>query len=148
MSADNGIYIGIFPTTDGGKEYRVIEASAIDNVNCGTEEYQDHMRLLYFGKAKSLPGFVSAITEAFKLKEEYPILEYGINELEFDRPLLNKTIEEAQKWIKQANKAWALSHGKTPCANPDCSSFTTLNAGEKGPWYCSDNCVVSVVVNS
>ena len=35
MSADNGIYIGEFPTATDGKEWRVIHAQAIEN-NAGT----------------------------------------------------------------------------------------------------------------
>ena len=31
MSSDNGIYIGSFPTINGGVEYRVIHAQAIEN---------------------------------------------------------------------------------------------------------------------
>lgn len=103
MSADNGIYVGTFPT-QGGKEYRVIHAQAIDNVDYGDQEMQDNTRVAYFGDAVSFGNLDDAMEEAKFLADkeikETGILEYGISILDFERPLLNKTVEEADAWLK------------------------------------------------
>jgi len=100
MSADNGIYIGKFPRTDGGIEYRVVHAQAIDNVDYGDTEHQDLYRVLYFGKAPVFSDADSAWEVARICSKNYDILEYGVSELEFDRPLLNLSVEEAEARLR------------------------------------------------
>lgn len=105
MSSDNGVYCGVFPTSSGAKEYRVIYAQAIDNVDFGDQEMQDNTRVSYFGNAVSFGTLELAMEEASflanKVLDEFGLLEYGISVLEFDRPLLNKTVEEAEAWVKK-----------------------------------------------
>jgi hypothetical protein len=107
LSSDNGIYLGEFPTLDGGKEYRVVHAQAIENVDFGDPDMQDHTRVSYFGNAHSYRTFVPAWEEAHRLANDIindsGLLEYGIQLLEFDRPLINKTMEEADAWL---DKKW------------------------------------------
>lgn len=88
MSADNGIYIATFPTDNGGEEYRVTHAQAIENVE---DEYcvRD-----YFERAATFGDLNEARAYAFKLEQEIiaddycPILEYGICSLaKFPKPL-------------------------------------------------------------
>ena len=85
MSADNGIYIAKF--LDG---YKVIEASAIDNLDFypkGSEENRKEWQS-YFGKAKTFKTEAEAVHYAYELYRECDICEYGIVNLgegvEFD----------------------------------------------------------------
>jgi len=107
-SADNGIYIGEFPIANGGKEYRVIECMAINNVDFGDIIFQDHSRVIYFGAAKPFPSYEEAQKEANRLYDEvmngFGICEYGISSIVFDRPLLSKSVKEAQEWLDTAWK--------------------------------------------
>ena len=100
MSADNGIYIGIFPKADGsGKEYRVIEAAAIENCNDDPQFPQkvtDAYLVIYYGDARVMTK-EQAQKEAFRLQEEYEWTEYGICTLEYSRPFPTMTKEEAEK---------------------------------------------------
>lgn len=113
MSIDNGVYIAEFPTLDGQKEYRVIEAQAIENVDYGSKDEQDHTRVLYFKDAKSFSTCEEADKEAQvvynKAIEDYGMVEYGIRFLSFDRPLLAKTVKEAQEWL---DKCWNIRQAK------------------------------------
>lgn len=106
MSADNGIYIGRFPTADGGMEYRVIHAQAIENVDYGTEEEQDLYRVLYFGSDSTHPPSVftsrdEAYDYAHLIAEGYDILEYGVSELTFSRPLIPLSVEAANVRMRE-----------------------------------------------
>ena len=55
MSADNGIYVGKFPTVDPNNfEYRVIHAQAIENLSYETPDncdYSPEEVVRYFGQA-------------------------------------------------------------------------------------------------
>lgn len=105
MSADNCIAVGEFPTKGGGKEYRVIHAQAVENLDYGTQEMQDYTRVAYFGDATSFKGELEAMVEAERLAEEVinsaGVLEYGIQMFFFDRPLLNVSMEEADEWLRK-----------------------------------------------
>ncbi len=105
MSADNGIYLGEFPTHEGGVEYRVIHAQAIDNVDYGTQEEQDYTRVSYFGCVPAFSDIEAARKEAFRLEEkimrETGVLEYGVCSSKFDRPLLKVSPEEAEVWLQK-----------------------------------------------
>ncbi len=110
MSTDNGIYVGSFPIL-GGKEYRVIEGMAIDNLDYGTIEEQDNTRVCYFGAAKIFATEEEAMKEATRKYKEcmsgYGVCEYGICLIDMDRPLINKTVIEADAWLKER---WDASH--------------------------------------
>lgn len=97
MSADNGVYIGRFPT-DEGFEYRVAYAQAIENT-----DYRDYMRwmrcdeeaarreaaesiLLTFGARKVFVTEEDAWKEAALIHGKMEWTEYGVSLLEFDRP--------------------------------------------------------------
>jgi hypothetical protein len=110
MSADNGIYIGIFPTA-GGKEYRVIEAQAIDNCSFDDSlhdpipgEVTEWYRVIYYRNAEVFTNKTEALIYAEKLANEQEILEYGISGIEYDRPLLPLHADEAEAKL---NKYWA-----------------------------------------
>ena len=99
MSADNGIYIGRFPTgVDENFEYRVAHAQAIDNTS-----WQDHMRwrkcneefareqanesiCLVFGGCEVFTSETKAIKEANKIHDIIQWVEYGVSILVFDKP--------------------------------------------------------------
>jgi hypothetical protein len=98
MSADNGIYIGKFPT-DSGHEYRVIHAQAIENVDYGNIEMQNAYRFAYFGR-KGVEVFADrgiALVYAYDWAKEFDILEYGVVEIEFDRPIVPMTDEKLKE---------------------------------------------------
>lgn len=105
LSSDNGVYVGEFPTQSGEKEYRVIHAQAIENVDFGDQEMQDYTRVSYFGNAISFGTLELAVEEASflanKVLDDCGLLEYGISILKFDRPLLNKTVEEAEALLEK-----------------------------------------------
>lgn len=101
MSADNCIAIGEFPTKDGGKEYRVTHAQAVENLDFGGQEEQDYTRVCYFGDAKVFGDEELAMEEAERLAEATPVLEYGIQLFFFDRPLLDVSVKEANAWLKK-----------------------------------------------
>lgn len=108
MSADNGIYIGAFPKTEGSTEYeyRVIHAQAIDNVYWTPDDsLEENPREIvqYFGKAEVMTEEF-AHKKAFEMEKEIlndefcPILEYGISTMTFNRPF--KYYEEHAHEIK------------------------------------------------
>jgi hypothetical protein len=104
MSSDNGIYIGVFPTHDGLKEYRVIHAQAIDNCDYSgvvPDSITDLYIVAYFGDARTFPNQSKAWTHARKLAEEYTVLEYGVSEIKFDRPLIAISQDEASKLLEE-----------------------------------------------
>ena len=108
MSADNGVFIGIFPKGDS-KEYRVIHAQAIENCDRETSgsywkekfELTNLYRALYYGDAKTFDKESDAKKYACELSKEYSFLEYGICYIEYDLPILSMTAEEARLKIDQ-----------------------------------------------
>jgi len=109
MSADNGVYIGVFPKTDSSdKEYRVIEAGAIENCDYhfaddekDNHRLQDRVRVCYYGKSKSFSSEKEAYAEAQRIYEEiistFGICEYGISQIDYERPLPDISIEQARQ---------------------------------------------------
>lgn len=96
MSADNGIYIAKFPKAEGGFEWRVIHAQAIENCDDSpnySQELTDAYRTVYFAGAESFDTEEAADAKARQMEAEVladdfcPILEYGVCSFEFDRPL-------------------------------------------------------------
>jgi hypothetical protein len=75
MSADNGIYIVEFP--DG---FRVAHCQAIENIDYYPEGSKERKEMLksYFGKSKVYKKFKKANKKAWKMAQDYTILEYGI----------------------------------------------------------------------
>lgn len=149
MSADNGVYIGEFPVSNtdrSEKEYRAIEAQAIDNVDYGTSLEQDYSRVAYFGNAKSFASFAEAYEEAERLynacMENFGVCEYGICNLVFDRPLITKTVEEAEEWLTKHWKETTIANGGVACGNKQCGSTINNIQGMnlKLPWFCSLHC--------
>lgn len=97
MSADNGIYIGRFPkteTTPEDYEYRVIHATAIENLHwTPTDTLEENSReIVAYYKSASVITQDEAQKKAFELEKEIladdfcPVLEYGINTLTFQHP--------------------------------------------------------------
>lgn len=105
MSSDNGVYIGSFPLTDKSGaavvEYRVIDAQAIENCDFGDIEEQDNTRVCYYSKAPVFATLEEAEKEADRLLALEDICEYGICYIEYDRPLINKSVEEAGEWLDE-----------------------------------------------
>jgi hypothetical protein len=92
MSADNGIYVGKFPTQEGSFEFRVIHAQAIDNLWCMPDSsYGENPRSIveYFSDAPVWDTFERASRVAQDMADEIlkddicPILEYGISYISF-----------------------------------------------------------------
>lgn len=105
MSADNGIYIGKFPTADGKVEWRVAHAQAIENCDDGYELVgeTDAWRVLIFGRSESYASEEEALQRAKTLADEVDYTEYGICSVDFNRPLLSISVEEAER---QLNGVW------------------------------------------
>lgn len=108
MSADNGIYIARFPRASGGYEWRVAHCQNIedteDNSELWSQGVTDHIRITKFGNQENVTVFETvdaAFDYAVKLSNVFPILEYGIGNLDFDRPLLDKTVEQAEAWLEE-----------------------------------------------
>lgn len=101
MSADNGIYIGKFPKALGGFEYRVVEAQAIDNLYCCSNQKEEDARIFrtfHDGEVFMEEGL--AWVYANKYSKEFCVLEYGLNMLEFKRPFPHEmTLEKSEKII-------------------------------------------------
>ncbi len=76
MSADNGIYVAEFKNG-----YRVIEASAIDNLYYHSKNSKENKEVWheYWDKAKVFKTKEEALLYAHELAEECYILEYGVN---------------------------------------------------------------------
>lgn len=116
MSADNGIYIGCFPTVDGGEEYWVAEAQNIEDCQGDIPiNIQDAIRVkVYCAKRKN--HFLSR-EEAWRcardMAEEFAdngwVLEYGVSEIRYDRPLPKLTINEAKNILE---KYWNKMRGR------------------------------------
>ena len=73
MSSDNGIYIGSFPTINGGVEYRVIHAQAIENCDDNplwSQEVSDATRVLYYGESAVYTDKNSALKRANEIHDE------------------------------------------------------------------------------
>lgn len=101
MSADNGIYIGSFPVSEGSeiKEYRTIHAQAIDNVSWNPNQdsdegdYENPREIVeYFGAAYPFSVQSVAQAKAFLMEKEImdgdlPILEYGISSMTFEHSM-------------------------------------------------------------
>ena len=93
MSADNGIYVGKFPTVDPNNfEYRVIHAQAIENLSYETPDncdYSPEEVVRYFGQAYPFSDEKRAQDSALRMEKEIlsddicPILEYGISSITF-----------------------------------------------------------------
>lgn len=104
MSADNGIYVGVF--SDG--EIRVIEAQAIDNIFYPNGENSESI-VDYFQNGKRFSSLEEGILGAHKMEEEilksdFPILEYGVNVLRFSKSLQNYKEENMKKKKRQYKK--------------------------------------------
>lgn len=101
MSADNGIYIGIFKDT-----IRVIHAQAIENCSPSDDfpqELTDSSIVLYFGGSKHYSTKDEAWQRAREIYDEMKnddwfILEYGISEINFDCDFPKISKEEAEKF--------------------------------------------------
>ena len=98
MSADNGIYIGVF---DDG--YRVIEAQAIDNCE-GSPDDETTLAYIhnYFSRAKLITDREEAWQTARDIYDEmrlddFAVLEYGISEIQFNIPFPKMTKEREKR---------------------------------------------------
>lgn len=96
MSADNGIYIGVF--SDG---YRVIEAQAIENC-----EGDDDATLAYIHSYFKSATVISDREEAWQKArdiydemrlDDFAILEYGISEIQFNIPYPEMSEEKCSR---------------------------------------------------
>jgi hypothetical protein len=93
MSADNGIYIGIFPEQDG-KEYRVIHAQAIENLNFDPDTDDGFNSLwvcMLYAQAPEFFSYSDAMNHVFEIEREImssmcPVIEYGIVDIDFQYP--------------------------------------------------------------
>jgi hypothetical protein len=84
MSADNGIYIGDF----AGKEFRVIHAGAIENIEFEPpdgEQFNPESVINYFHCLQIFRTQQEALKYAHILSEDYDILEYGISFIHFPK---------------------------------------------------------------
>ena len=88
MSADNGIYILVTPTNNGGEEYRVVHAMAIDNLDYDVPEGWDlnpEEVKNYFENTPVFGDEKEALDYAHELAKDWPFLEYGISSIKAER---------------------------------------------------------------
>ena len=98
MSADNGIYILITPVSTGSiaKQYRVVHSQNIEEI-CWDKQakkladtIQPEMLMERFGNASPFSDECVAYKRAFKMardiRDEGAPLEYGVSEIEYDKP--------------------------------------------------------------
>ncbi len=100
MSSDNGIYCASFPKLDGSFEYRVAHCQNIEECFPGcslSDEMIDLLIVIKFGDSKVFDNKDDATTLAFDMAKECTVLEYGVCELDFDKPFPAMTVEEANK---------------------------------------------------
>lgn len=84
MSADNGIYIGCF----GDGDFRVIHATAIDNLIYQPNFHGVNAKQVYnyFKNGKSFPKLDEALIEAENMADSVSAcgpLEYGVSQIHF-----------------------------------------------------------------
>jgi hypothetical protein len=86
MSADNGVYILKSPVvmSDPYRECRVLHCSAIDNIRDG-DGWNLAVIWEMFGQCEPLP-LEAARNKAFELLNKLPVCEYGIREINMNRP--------------------------------------------------------------
>lgn len=84
MSADNGIYVLKTPAANGAdQEFRVIYASAIENIYWSDTELDLEQLVRYFGRAKVFTNISDALLEAYRLyAAQGGYVEYGIQILD------------------------------------------------------------------
>lgn len=114
MSADNGVYIAEFPTTTGGKEWRVSHCQNIED--CDDPELGEACLVLKFGQSEVHANYTEAEKKAFELEKKIlsdnmcPILEHGVQDLQFDKPFPTMTEEEADRKIEESFKGLREKH--------------------------------------
>jgi len=94
MSADNGVYILRSPAADNEFDYRVVHASAIDNITYEPDKkgFNTEQVMAYFGGAKVFHDNPAAMAEASYIADTVmadgfcPILEYGIQTIHLPFP--------------------------------------------------------------
>ena len=96
MSADNGVYVLGSRTKDGGWEYRVCEASAIENVfwnyerkEEGSEFNMEEVRS-YWGRSPIYRTQEEVMQEAVRILNDIEICEYGISFMYMDAEFNDK----------------------------------------------------------
>ena len=84
MSSDNGIVIGSFPGKEG-KEYRVIHAMALDNLDYEPDDSGFNSKIVadYFEDAHVFTMREEAILFAHKWSQDFLVLEYGVSHVAF-----------------------------------------------------------------
>lgn len=76
MSSDNGVYILPSPKKNGGLEYRVVHAQAIENIDYpGLEEPYE---IMYFNRSETFDDREEAIKVAHQIAKHINPLEYGV----------------------------------------------------------------------
>jgi hypothetical protein len=123
MSADNTIAIGWFPTLEGGVEFRVIHAQAIENTeDCPVvpNELTDSYIVSYYHSSEVYTNEDDANKRAVEIYKDVmnddsgmAYIEYGIQIIEYPRPFPKMTVEEANKyqdeyWASKENKNGTL----------------------------------------
>lgn len=105
MSADNGVYVAKFPTSNGGVEYRVEHLQNIEDLDyelngleCLPKDVVVAYRNFSFADSFAFTDEQEAIRCAHELEESLPFTEYGVCSVEYDTPI-TMTKPEAQKII-------------------------------------------------
>jgi hypothetical protein len=105
MSADNGVYVGVFKDEQGNLTYRVTHAQAIENCDHSEDfpaELTHASRVSYFGNSEVFTDLTRALEKADEIYQEvadegFPI-EYGICVCEYNEPFPNMTVQEAAEF--------------------------------------------------
>ncbi len=102
MSADNTILIGSFPVPPFPSRMRIYYVSHVQAMeNCQDsddfpQELVDSSRVMFFCDAPHFFTKAEAMTRAIQMHEEIGYVEYGIQSLDFDRPLPSMNNYEAK----------------------------------------------------
>lgn len=101
MSADNGVYILRTPDGNGGYEYRVSHATAIDNIYQKDKRRKNAMLFMYFQNSTVFDNKYDAEREADKqytrVMRDFGICEYAIQYIDWQEQFPVTTHEHAKQ---------------------------------------------------
>ncbi len=109
---NTGIYVGVFPGTDGAKEYRVCYAEMLENTFEGTltetgrqitKEVADAERYFYFGESPVFSNEDDAWKHARERHNQAVsrLLWWGVYQVNYDRPFPERSDIAAREIMKQ-----------------------------------------------
>jgi hypothetical protein len=140
MSADNGVYILESVAADGGSEFRVAHAQAIENANYippgfSPDRDRQFWNLEYtwaiWHRSPVFQDKDTVMQRALEMEDELDICEYGVCHEYMPRPF--PTNDEAMKFAKLAETATASwSRGSLADAIMHCNEYSQVHQARQG----------------